>query len=173
MPETSWIFCVLFKQNLGSAAISVILIKHTKLLPSASTTILTKSNHQIIRSQLPVTPAEVMTIHKSQGQTYNKVIIDLNKFGKFRNRALFYVAFSRVKKLSNLYLIGKFNPILRTKSDDILQNEITHLKTNKKVSLSFVKYILESEIIIIYHNVRSLTKNIKYIINDTWYHQQM
>ena len=39
MPETSWIFCF-FKQNLGSAAISVILIKHTKLLPSASTTIL-------------------------------------------------------------------------------------------------------------------------------------
>ena len=112
-----------------------------------------------------------MTIHKSQGQTYDKVIIDLNKFGKFRNRALFYVAFSRVKQLSNLYLIGKFNSMLRTKSDDILQNEITNLKTNKKLSLSFIKNIPESEIIIIYHNVRSLTKNIKYIINDTWYHQ--
>ena len=37
--------------------------------------------------------------------------------------------------------------------------------------MSFPKHIPNSEIKIIYHNVKSLTKNIKYIIKDTWYNQ--
>ena len=72
-----------------------------KLIPISKMDVIinTKNNYQFIRSQLSVCPAEAMIIHKSQGQTYDKVIIDLNKFGKFRSRSLYYVAFSSQKNI--------------------------------------------------------------------------
>ncbi|MDE5842187.1 MAG: AAA family ATPase [Muribaculaceae bacterium] len=67
-------------------------------------------SHKIIRlqpyiqrtTQYPIKPAYAFTIHKSQGQTYDKVILDLNSH-IFAPGQL-YVALSRVKSLSGLYL---------------------------------------------------------------------
>jgi ATP-dependent exoDNAse (exonuclease V) alpha subunit len=52
--------------------------------------------------QIPLRPAWSVTIHKSQGQTYNEVVIDLGR-GAF-SPGQTYVALSRVRSLEGLYL---------------------------------------------------------------------
>ena len=131
----------------------------------------TKDNHQLIRKQIPLIPAEALTVHKSQGQTYDKLCVDLTKFSKFKSRSLFYVAFSRVRQLSDLYIIGKFVNLNKTKSDNNLDMVMKDLKLNKNLTLSFNENIKGNKLIIIYQNIRSLHKNINYVINDRWFKQ--
>ena len=50
--------------------------------------------------QLPVKVAYAITIHKSQGQTYDSVILDPRCFGSGQ----LYVALSRVRRIKDLYL---------------------------------------------------------------------
>jgi ATP-dependent exoDNAse (exonuclease V) alpha subunit len=52
--------------------------------------------------QIPLRPAWSVTIHKSQGQTYDEVVIDLGR-GAF-SPGQTYVALSRVRSLEGLYL---------------------------------------------------------------------
>ncbi|KAI8357369.1 hypothetical protein EDC96DRAFT_414722, partial [Choanephora cucurbitarum] len=56
------------------------------------------------RTQIPLTISEAVTIHKSQGPTYQKVAIDLT--GRSLKKSLMYVACSRATSASGLYLIG-------------------------------------------------------------------
>ncbi|CAD6209869.1 GSCOCG00010855001-RA-CDS, partial [Cotesia congregata] len=63
----------------------------------------TKKIVTIIREQFPLVPAEAITIHKSQGGTYNTVVIHLVK-GMKKNEL--YVAFSRCTKLNGLFIVG-------------------------------------------------------------------
>lgn len=60
----------------------------------------------ITRTQLPVLPAYAFTAHKSQGQTYNKVIVDLKSC---RGSAAPYVMLSRVKSLDGLCILRDFD----------------------------------------------------------------
>ena len=62
---------------------------------------------QVTRTQFPIVAAEAMTIHKSQGQSYNEVCVSLN--GRI-TKSMLYVALSRVASLSGLYILGKFKP---------------------------------------------------------------
>lgn len=59
------------------------------------------------RKQIPLCPAAAMTIHKCQGMTLDEVALDLRR-GVFQESQL-YVALSRVRRLSGLYLYG-FRP---------------------------------------------------------------
>jgi ATP-dependent exoDNAse (exonuclease V) alpha subunit len=52
--------------------------------------------------QIPLRPAWSVTIHKSQGQTYDEVVIDMGR-GAF-SPGQTYVALSRVRSLEGLYL---------------------------------------------------------------------
>lgn len=59
-------------------------------------------NYQVILQQFRVVPAEAMTIHKSQGQTYQSDCLDLNKCKEITRRSL-YVALSSVTGFTGLY----------------------------------------------------------------------
>lgn len=59
--------------------------------------------HQLSRQQLPLQPCYALTIHKSQGQTLQKAIIDLGK----AEMAATFVAISRLKRLED----GLFQPM--------------------------------------------------------------
>jgi len=65
------------------------------------------TNFKVERKQFPLVPCEAMTIYKSQGGTYEKVVVNLKKG---MTRSELYVACSRATKASGLYLIGDFVP---------------------------------------------------------------
>ncbi|CAF4521081.1 unnamed protein product [Rotaria sp. Silwood2] len=72
-----------------------------------------KSNQKTIlsikRSALPLVPAYCITTHKSQGQTLNKVVIDLKLPNETDDIAAVYVPLSRVKRLVDLAILRPFD----------------------------------------------------------------
>lgn len=124
-------------------------------------------NVRIFRKQFPLVPAEAMTIHKSQGQTYEFVCVDLSTGGP--TRQLWYVALSRVTKLNNLYIVRRFRPPNAPKADDPVQAELHELKTKKSLKICFNTLQLKTGTVVAYHNVRSFLKYNPQIQNDAWY----
>lgn len=84
--------------------------------------------------QFPIKLAYAFTIHKAQGQTYNKVILDLNSH--IFSPGQLYVALSRAKSLNGLYLT---KPV--TYSDIISDNSIfeflNRLRENNGLTQSY------------------------------------
>jgi len=75
----------------------------------------TRQEETIVRKQLPLKLAWAVTIHKSQGLTIDKAIIETRNIFEYGQ---FYVALSRVRSLSGLQMLG-FEP--------------RNIKTNPKV----------------------------------------
>lgn len=73
------------------------------------------SNAEEAGSAIPLRLAFAITIHKAQGQTFDKVLLDLN--GALFAKGQLYVALSRVKSFSKLKITRK----LRT--EDVLPND--------------------------------------------------
>lgn len=88
--------------------------------------------------QFPIKPAWAITIHKSQGLTFEKAVIDA---GNAFTHGQIYVALSRCTSLEGLVLSS---PILNfPKTDDVVENFHKTLETN----LSLEKYLENSKII--------------------------
>ncbi|CAF4972958.1 unnamed protein product [Rotaria sp. Silwood1] len=72
-----------------------------------------KSNRKAIlsikRRALPMVPAYCITTHKSQGQTLNKVVIDLKLPNETEDIAAVYVPLSCVKRLVDLIILRQFD----------------------------------------------------------------
>ncbi|MCX8179421.1 MAG: DEAD/DEAH box helicase [Candidatus Aenigmarchaeota archaeon] len=90
-------------------------------------------------TQYPMKLAWAITIHKSQGKTFDKVIIDIGK-GAFAHGQT-YVALSRCTSLEGIVLK---RPI--SKKDIIVDQKITEFLTKLKYSISERRLTLESKI---------------------------
>ena len=83
--------------------------------------IVKSKNYQFVvkRRQLPIVECEAMTIHKSQGQTYERCAVDIRTK---LDRDLLYVALSRVTSIEGLYLFGN-NSVSEDWSEETLEFE--------------------------------------------------
>ena len=83
--------------------------------------IVKSKNYQFVikRRQLPIVECEAMTIHKSQGQTYELCAVDIRSK---LERDLLYVALSRVTSIQGLYLFGS-NSVSEDWSEETLEYE--------------------------------------------------
>lgn len=124
-------------------------------------------NCQIIRKQFSVVAAEAVTIHKSQGQTYDRVCLDLRRCKKM-TKPMLYVALSRTNQFEGLYLIGDFIPP-RQETKDSVNIEIDRLRNQRKLNLSFNNLFETEGKTIIFLNIRSLNKHGDKIVHDEWY----
>ena len=100
---------------------TVPLIKH-------ETTFLLRGRrgNDITRLQFPLTLAWATTIHKVQGLTLERIVVDM-KGGKF-NAGQAYVAFSRVKSIEGLFILN-FSASSIVKSDAV-DEEMERLNNN-------------------------------------------
>ncbi|CAF1468535.1 unnamed protein product [Adineta ricciae] len=103
-------------QDLGPKLIPIPLVEQTfrvdvaDILPKDKKP---KSNQKTVlsikRSALPLVSAYCITTHKSQGQTLNKVVVDLKLPNETEDIAAVYVPSSRVKRLGDLAILRPFD----------------------------------------------------------------
>ncbi|CAM2727504.1 unnamed protein product [Rotaria socialis] len=126
----------------------------------------TKStNFKVERKQFPIVPCEAMTIYKSQGGTYEKVVVNLKKG---TTRSELYVACSCLTKASGLYLIGGFVPPKPPEHNDSVAMMFKTMRSERmiKFSLQFPEESQGERFSVIFHNVQSLNKNILDVKSD-------
>ncbi|XP_065214928.1 uncharacterized protein LOC135841724 [Planococcus citri] len=141
--------------------------------------LLVQKKFDMTRRQFPLTPAEAITVHKSQGSTYNQIVIDMDKL----TRNGLYVACSRVTSLDGLFIQGKFiapKPPAKTNKVTIAMKELFE-KRSVQLNLKFIQdYMTYSTVV--YWNIQSLNKHYLdlcadsnfitakiLIIAETWY----
>ena len=149
------------------------------------------AGYHIERTQFPLIPCEALTIHKSQGQTYDYVAVDITYN---LSRPLLYVALSRVTTLNGLFLFGKESILSDEckKADDKQKKkkikeqrsnksspffEMQRLRKEAKLKSIFPfldeNYItnntFQNHLSIIFHNVRSFNAHKSKIIRDSAY----
>ena len=83
------------------------------------------------RTQFPIKQSTGKTVHKSQGSTVPKVVVDLSNHN-FRNG--YYVACSRVKKLEDLYLVNFHESQII--SDSKVTKEMERLRANRTLDIN-------------------------------------
>ncbi|GBM80454.1 ATP-dependent DNA helicase PIF1 [Araneus ventricosus] len=127
-----------------------------------------KLQYQTLRTQFPIVPAEAITIHKSQGQTYQEVALDFNEIKKI-TRPLLYVALSRVSSISGLYIIGKFRVPKESKIEDPCLQQLCKLRRTKNLYMPLSVLKNSAGFKVAYQNVCSLTHKLQFIKSDKWY----
>ncbi len=123
-----------------------------------------RSQIEILRRQFPFRAAAAKTIHRSQGDTVNKLVID---FPKNTREHMHYVALSRVTSLRNLQ-IRNFNEH-KIGACNKVKLEMARLREQSRLKLSFkpiYEINRESNITIVFQNVRSLHLHIKDVASD-------
>jgi len=93
-------------------------------------------------TQFPIKPAYAITVHKSQGKTFNNVIIDTRNH--FFAPGQFYVAFSRCTSLDGVIITKKIS-----KKSIILDRKVVNFLTSFQYQLSEKKIPLNKKIEII------------------------
>ncbi|XP_055957373.1 uncharacterized protein LOC130013022 [Patella vulgata] len=106
-----------------------------------------------MRMQIPLRPAAAKTVHRSQGDTLESVVID---FEGRKTRHIHFVGLSRVKTIEGLHIIN-LNENKISVSNDV-KVEMNELRTTRKVICRTrdLSSVSSDKIIVVYHNVRSL-----------------
>ena len=78
-----------------------------KLVPVPPHTAQFGADDELSRTNLPLCLAWAITIHKSQGQTYDMVVVNLGS--KELSLGLTYVALSRARTIDGLMLVGNYS----------------------------------------------------------------
>lgn len=129
-----------------------------------------KGSITILRHQFALVPAEAITIHKAQGQSYEKVVVE---WDKNLQRKTLYVCCSRATTLSGLFLLGKFQPPSPANPNDECIQEMNRMRREAKLIpiFEFLRNVPDEVLQIISHNVQSLKAHKSTIKKDDVYMQ--
>ena len=119
---------------------------------------------EITRSQFPLTLSWATTIHKVQGLTLDAIVVNMQ--GTRFNAGQIYVALSRVKSLSGLYIVN-FNAKAIRKSH-LVDDEMTRLRDRLLQTIPPLQCLpCASHVTIAFLNVRSIVAKLPDIQADT------
>ena len=90
-----------------------------------------KKTIRVIRKQFPLVLAWAVTIHKVQGMTMDRIVVDMTRDKGNYMKGQAYVAFSRVRTLEGLHLIGYSRHQIRTCGK--VKKEMDRLRNQKKI----------------------------------------
>ena len=112
-------------KNLDSEAVP---IHKTEVMFQTRSTGEHKKTIRVVRKQFPLVLAWAVTIHKVQGMTMDRIVVDMSRDKGNYMKGQAYVAFSRVRTLEGLHIINYSRHQIRTcgkvkKEMDRLRNE--------------------------------------------------
>ena len=118
------------------------------------------------RIQFPLRPSAGKTIHKSQGDTLDEVVVNMNSKCKAKIPHIHYVALSRVRSLKGLYIMN-FNKEKIAVSESV-NEELQRLRKDAVIKLCFTPlYVLGDNLLkFAFNNARSLHAHFKDIKSD-------
>ena len=114
------------------------------------------------RIQFPLRPPAAKTIHKGQGITEDEAVVDLTQHKRvMKVPHIHYVAFIRVRKLENLYILNLNEAAIGL--DEQVNVEMQRLRTEAALELRYTPLykIDPSKIKLAFNNTRSLHKHFK------------
>lgn len=122
---------------------------------------------QVVRKQFPLHPAAAKTVHRSQGDTETKIVVNLST--KRTIPRVHYVALSRVTSFEGLYITDLCEDKIAIHAT--VEKEMERLRTTSKLKLciSPLHDITSSILKICYLNARSLHRHIQDIRKDLSY----
>lgn len=84
------------------------IVRNLVLIARKNATIYFDKNRisSVKRNHLPLIPATAMTIHKSQGGTFDQIVYS---YDKKHDQYLIYIALSRVKSIEGLFIVSSDN----------------------------------------------------------------
>ena len=122
---------------------------------------------QVVRKQFPLRPAAAKTIHRSQGDTETKIVVNFDT--KRAIPHIHYVGLSRVTTIEGLHITNLCESKIAVNPD--VQTEMKRLRSSGCVKLSVLPLYAANPIAfkICYLNTRSLHKHIDDIRKDLNY----
>ena len=117
------------------------------------------SCYRVVRKQFPFIVAEALTNHKSQGDSYECVVVHIER--SLPRNAL-YTALSRAKTASGLFIVGNLKLTNKLSDKDPVFRELKRLREHCSIIWSIP---LTSPTVYV-HNVRSLNKHFGDILAD-------
>ena len=125
-----------------------------------------KSVH-IVRKQFPLRPAAAKTIHRSQGDTETKIVVNFETRRSIPH--IHYVGLSRVTTIDGLYVTDLCENKIAVSND--VQTEMHRLRTEGQLTLAVnpLYNVPEISLKICFLNARSLHKHIKDVRADLNY----
>ena len=122
---------------------------------------------QVVRKQFPLRPAAAKTIHRSQGDTETKIVVNFST--KRTIPHIHYVGLSRVTTIEGLYITDLCENKIAVHPD--VKKEMERLRTSARLKLciSPLYEITGSVLKLCYLNARSVHKHIQDLCNDLNY----
>ena len=121
---------------------------------------------KFVRKQIPLTPAMAISIHKSQGGTYDRVSVHLSKYASRKCSAV-YVALSRVTSSNGLTLYTEDDikfPFPTAKPSPAITAEMARLNDHEQLSCVYDQ--MPKKPLIMAFNIRSFKKHFNDVAND-------
>jgi len=118
--------------------------------------------NQVLRKQFPLRQSAAKTIHRSQGDTLDRIVVDLTSARKEAH--MHYVALSRVRSLDGLFILALCENKIHISND--VKQEMAALRNERKMQLSLYFPHSDNSIHITFLNVRSLHKHIDLLRHD-------